>query len=78
MDFSAVHIGAFCQFPFQRIYYHHSGKSTGKETGKTLLCAVVKMGNMRSVLLVSTYYHASLLPPQNGNIEAVWERAGIK
>ena len=35
-----VHKGAFCQFPFPQIYYRHSIKSTGKETGKTHLCAV--------------------------------------
>ena len=33
--------GAFCQFPFRWIYYYGSNKSTGKETGKTHLCAVV-------------------------------------
>ena len=36
----AVHRGAFCQFPFQWIYYCHGSKSTGKETDKTHLCAV--------------------------------------
>ena len=30
-----VHRGAFCQFPFQWIYYYDSNKSTGKETGKS-------------------------------------------
>ena len=35
-----VHRGAFCQFPFRWIYYYGSNKSTGKETGKTHLCAV--------------------------------------
>ena len=29
-----LHRGAFCQFPFRWIYYCHSSKSTGKETGK--------------------------------------------
>ena len=37
---STVHRGAFCQFPFRWIYYCHSSKSTGKETGKKHLCAV--------------------------------------
>jgi hypothetical protein len=37
-----VHRGAFCQFPFQWIYYWHSSKFTGNETGKIHLCAVVK------------------------------------
>ena len=32
----------FCQFPFPWIYYFGSNKSTGKETGKTHLCAVRK------------------------------------
>ena len=32
--------GAFFQFLFWWIYYCHSSKSTGKETGKTHLCAV--------------------------------------
>ena len=36
----APHRGAFCQFPFRWIYYSHSSKSTGKETGKTHLCGV--------------------------------------
>ena len=32
--------GPFCHFPYQWIYYCHSSKSTGKETGKTHLCAL--------------------------------------
>ena len=38
------HRRAFCQFPFQWIYYYGSNKSTGKETGKTHLCAPVEIG----------------------------------
>ena len=38
--FIVLHRGAFCQFPFRWIYYCHSSKSTGKETGKTHLCAL--------------------------------------
>ena len=38
---TTVHRGAFRQFPFRWIYLCHSGKSTGMETGKTHLCAVV-------------------------------------
>ena len=38
--FQPLHRGAFCQFPFWWIYYFHSSKSTGKETGKTHLCAL--------------------------------------
>ena len=34
-----LHRGAFCQLPFRWIYYCHSSKSTGKETGKMHLCA---------------------------------------
>ena len=36
-----VHRGAFCQFLFRWIYYYDSTKSTGKETDKTYLCAVL-------------------------------------
>ena len=36
----SVHRGAFYQFPFRWIYYYGSNKSTGKETGKTHLCAL--------------------------------------
>ena len=36
-----LHRGAICQFPFRWIYYYGSNKSTGKETGKTYLCALV-------------------------------------
>ena len=35
-----MHRGAFCQFPFRWIYYYGSNESTGKETGKTYLCAM--------------------------------------
>ena len=37
----ALHKGAFFQFSFRWIYYCHSSKSTGKETGKTHLCEMV-------------------------------------
>ena len=37
---TALHRGAFCQFPFWWIYYYGSNKSIGKETGKTHLCAM--------------------------------------
>ena len=36
---SALHRGAFCQFLFRFIHYCH--KSTGKEIGKTHICALV-------------------------------------
>ena len=35
-----LHRGAFCQSSFRWIYYYDSNKSTGKETGKTHLCAL--------------------------------------
>ena len=37
-----MHRGAICQFLFRWIYYCHSSKSTGKKTGKTHLCALVR------------------------------------
>ena len=43
-----MHRGTVCQFPFWSIYYHlidsvyGSNESTGKKTGKTHLCAMVK------------------------------------
>ena len=43
-EVTTVHRGAFCQFPFQWIYYYGSNKSTGKETGKMHLCAVQWLG----------------------------------
>ena len=36
--FTPLHKGAIYQFPHRWIYYWHSSKSTGKETGKTHLC----------------------------------------
>ena len=38
---SLLHRGAFCQFPFQWIYYNGSNKSTGKESDKMHLCVLV-------------------------------------
>ena len=35
-----LHRGAFCQSSLQWIYYYGNNKSTGKETGKTHLCAL--------------------------------------
>ena len=45
-----LHRGAFCQFPFRWIYYCHSSKSTGMETGKTHLCALCS-GALTAVFL---------------------------
>ena len=36
-----LHRGAFCQFLLRWIYYYGTNKSTGKETDKTHLCALV-------------------------------------
>ena len=41
-DIESMHRGAFCQFSFRWIYYYGSNKSTGKETGKTHLYAMVE------------------------------------
>ena len=49
--FTAAHRGAFYQFLFQWIYYYGSNKSTGKETGKTHLCALVG----RRIIQVQTF-----------------------
>ena len=35
-----LHRGAIGQFPVRWIYYCHSSESTGKEIGKTYLCAL--------------------------------------
>ena len=40
-QFKTMHRGAFWLFSFRWIYYCHSSKSTGKETGKTHLCNVL-------------------------------------
>ena len=40
------HRGAFCQFPFRWIYYCHSSKFTGNETGKAHLCAPFLLGKL--------------------------------
>jgi hypothetical protein len=42
-----LHRGAFYQFPFWWIYYSGSNKSTGKETGKTHLCALLSKSALR-------------------------------
>ena len=42
LQWTSVYIGAFCQFPLRLVYYCHSSKSTGEETGKTDLCAVLE------------------------------------
>ena len=46
-----LHKGGFCQAPFQWIYYYGSNKSTGKETGKTHLCALSKFVTQFPVIM---------------------------
>ena len=49
------HRDVFWQFLFWWIYYCHSSKSTGKETGKTHLCALNRALIVLSVKI--TLYH---------------------
>ena len=49
-----VHRGAFCQFPLRWIYYCHSSKSTGKETGKMHLCALANSNGLHTLLKVKS------------------------
>ena len=51
----ALHRDAFCQLPFRWIYYCHSSKSTGKETGKTHLCALDVQCCWLNVLKANAY-----------------------
>ena len=44
LTLNPLHRGAFYQFPFRRIYYYGSNEFTGKETGKTQLCALGYLG----------------------------------
>ena len=53
---SRLHRGAFCQFPFRWIYYCHSSKSTGTETGKTHICAVGCLVGLRSNFSLNNYF----------------------
>ena len=42
LQYNTLHRGAFCQFPFRRIYYCHSSKSIGKENWQNApLCSVL-------------------------------------
>ena len=46
-----LHRDVFCLFPFWWIYYCHSSQSTGKESGKTNLCALWDLsGFVRPIL----------------------------
>ena len=55
----ALHRGAFCKFLFRWIYYYGSNKSTGNETGKTHLCALVrgKGGSWPAELVIFLSYN---------------------
>ena len=46
-----VHRGAFCHFSFQWIYYCHSSKSIGKETGKKHLCALTTSWYLHKIII---------------------------
>ena len=54
--FKPLHRGALCQFPFRWIYYCHRSKSTGKETGKTHLCAVYVSNSKKYLQKLSLYF----------------------
>ena len=41
--YNSMHRSAICEVLFRWIYYCHSSESTGKKTGKTHLCALIKM-----------------------------------
>ena len=56
-----AHIGAFCQFLFRWIYYCHSSKFTGKQTGKMHLCAVCWIEVKVAVLCAHQYMPWNLL-----------------
>ena len=56
-----MHRGAFCQFTFRWIYYCHSSKSTGNETGKMHLSAVVRQSSASCQTVVRQSYDCLLL-----------------
>ena len=53
--YQALHRGPFCKFPFRLIYYYGSNKSTGKDTGKTHLCALVQLIILWSMYTTNRY-----------------------
>ena len=59
--FPAVHRGVFCQFSFWWINYCYSSKPTGKETGKTHICAVVFRQQWNSWIIMARILGSSLL-----------------
>ena len=53
---SAVHSGAFCLFTFRWIHYYDSNKSTGLETGKSLILLLYRhLVLWREVIMVEAY-----------------------
>ena len=59
--FISMHRGAFCQFTLLWIYYYGSNESTGKETGKTHLCAMFKFFNPAFYNHSCTYFILSFM-----------------
>ena len=47
-EVSSLPRGVFCQFPFRWIYYYGRNESTGKKTGKTYLCALLRLFEKRT------------------------------
>ena len=75
-SFWGMHRGAFCKFPFRWIYYCGSNKSTGKETGKTHLCAVQGFECYARIVL---HLKLEKLPMQNADlivfaIQTYWQK----
>ena len=68
-----MHRGAFCQFPFRWIYYCHISKSTGKESGKTNLCAMypvqIQSGLQMLPFYLVVYVHSKVILPDLLNRE---------
>ena len=62
-----LHRGVFCQFPFRWIYYYGSYKSTGKESGKTHICALVWLIN-HSFFVFQYYISVSLFILFKGSV----------
>ena len=69
------HRGAFCQFSLRWIYYCPNSKSTGKETGKTHLCAsrgFIEVQNCRIwCLTAKESFGSTFVPPSLVNWRAV-------
>ena len=59
-----VHRSAFCLFPVLWIYKYGSNKSIGKETDKTLLCAVGSLGKTVNNCPSGSYDNCLILSSQ--------------